>query len=124
MNFDPQHFVNKVMSFDPQHFVNKVMNCDPQHFVNKVMSFDPKDVKSTKYIKIIIYKCIAFLMTEKVIQIQTKQSTKCICYILQLRIILPLKLLLSYLTQNWLRFFSFRVTHGVNHIFYLNIMES
>jgi len=62
------------MNFDPQHYVNKVMNCDPQHFVNKVMSFDPKYVKSTKYIKIIIYKCIAFLMTEKVIQYKLNKS--------------------------------------------------
>ena len=43
------------MNFDPQHYVNKVMYFNPQHFVNKVMGFDQKDVKSTNYIKIIIY---------------------------------------------------------------------
>ena len=39
--------------------------------------------------------------------IQTKQITKCICYILQLRIILPLKLLLSYLTCKLVKIFLF-----------------
>jgi len=53
------------MNCDPQHYVNKVMYFNPQHFVNKVMGFDQKDVKSTKYIKIIIYKCIAFFNDRK-----------------------------------------------------------